>query len=1352
MSSETPRSRSMSWRRVALPIGLLAVLGGLVWWIVASDWIQTVYRDAQDQTYRGRQISVREVLWSPPQVLGPQEGPGPTDDEVDAGEGEGDAVQAEPRLLAPSAFATASRVVARRSSIGDFDLWLIERTADGWGEPRPLTEPEAKGVNSPANETSPWLAPNGRLLYFASDREGGFGGYDLWFSMLEGGGWTSPQNLGSRVNSPYDETEATLTPDGQLLVFATDRPIGFLYAPPPDWISIELETWKAADLNLAWAGRRVTRSGRLRWNDAQPLEAVTTAAAETSPAFSDDGSRLFFASDREGGLGGFDLYRTPRLLEGDADFTVTATSLSVGETENVGAPINSEGDELDPGLVDGGFTMVFEYRPVGFDRGAYVYSTTREVQSEVEIGSLPLQAFAAQFGRLFLLAVSAVGLVLLTWLFWRTRSRWSVSALMGAAVVALLIHAGLLYGFYFWRVGSEIFALARDTRPEPISLETSIAHVLNQEIRKVDIEVTEPERPVAQIERLVPSTDVTRKLDSFEDPGLKQLDIGVRPTEASPANLAAVRQRPLTKSEIPTGQRSELEAVERPTDAPRRDESARESVELPQVARAEQSAEPQVEPTVSRAAPTKVETETETPDVGERVLERTVDSPQELGSSSAVELATTPVHAPDSSDQLLPTRAATATDRRPTRIAALPVPAQSPTQETPDPSVELAVRNATATAPAQAPALGVKAPSARATQAADLVLEVGKWESLPVGLEPSEPTSAEEIFPETPLLPEARPGRIASTKRRLPEPAPRAARTEVAAGDARGTGSDPVRAVSSQSDVPRAVSAALRAPTASVEARPVSAKTSEPIAAPGASVVRLGPRPTPGLLSPTNRRVRQPRLSSSRLSMPEGSATETGDITSPGARALAESSEQRFVEPEIARLTATQRRVRSGENGPPAVGPGRPGPLADAVDVDRVGAGESATSAKGELSPLERSGPNRGGAAALEGKAVEIARASRERVRPTVRKLKLPEAKQAVDKEEKDLRVVRNEVHRLEIVQKGGGTRESEDAVRNALQWLSENQSANGRWDVDHSKSRGFQVQCDAAVTGLVILAFLGQNHTPGSKSPFAKKVERALAWMISQQKKDGSLAGPDRRYTMYTHGIATLALSEAYLMTRNEEYLEPLQRACQLILDAQNKTTGGWRYQPWPPLRGDTSITGWQVMALKSASGGGLNVPPAVFDRARHWLDVEVGGGSHGGLYGYSTKQDFRVAMVAEGLFTRQVLGARRGNKSIEEAARYLNTETEGGQNLENLYLLYYGTMALYQYQGWIWEAWNEQVRGFLVSSQRKQGELAGSWDADGPWCEAGGRFLSTALGALTLEVYYRYLPLYWSPGGESR
>lgn len=83
-----------------------------------------------------------------------------------------------------------------------------------------------------------------------------------------------------------------------------------------------------------------------------------------------------------------------------------------------------------------------------------------------------------------------------------------------------------------------------------------------------------------------------------------------------------------------------------------------------------------------------------------------------------------------------------------------------------------------------------------------------------------------------------------------------------------------------------------------------------------------------------------------------------------------------------------------------------------------------------------------------------------------------------------------------------------------------------------------------------------------------------------------------------------------------------------------------------------------------------------------------------------------------------------------------------------KNVYYWYYATQVLHNVPGPEWDKWNRQMRRVLIESQSKEGCAAGSWDPGKPykdaWADAGGRLMLTSLSALTLEVYYRYLPLY--------
>src|SRR5439155_2628432 len=119
----------------------------------------------------------------------------------------------------------------------------------------------------------------------------------------------------------------------------------------------------------------------------------------------------------------------------------------------------------------------------------------------------------------------------------------------------------------------------------------------------------------------------------------------------------------------------------------------------------------------------------------------------------------------------------------------------------------------------------------------------------------------------------------------------------------------------------------------------------------------------------------------------------------------------------------------------------------------------------------------------------------------------------------------------------------------------------------------------------------------------YAKNVDNGLKYLKLQQKGDGSF---NNSPTMYDHAIATMSLCEAYGMTADPTLKGPAQLAVKYIVAAQH-SAGGWRYRPGTP--GDTSVTGWQIQALKSAMLAGLSVPKDVATKASQFLDQVSGG-----------------------------------------------------------------------------------------------------------------------------------------------
>jgi hypothetical protein len=274
-------------------------------------------------------------------------------------------------------------------------------------------------------------------------------------------------------------------------------------------------------------------------------------------------------------------------------------------------------------------------------------------------------------------------------------------------------------------------------------------------------------------------------------------------------------------------------------------------------------------------------------------------------------------------------------------------------------------------------------------------------------------------------------------------------------------------------------------------------------------------------------------------------------------------------------------------------------------------------------------------------------------------------------------------------------------------------------------------------VTGLAVLAFMAAGHTH-RQGEYQKNVLNGLNYLLRIQGRDGNMAGEAETFAqMYCHGIATLALAEAYALTGENLLREPVQRAISYTLASQHSTDGGWRYRPGD--EGDTSQFGWQVMALKTAELGGLGIPQKSRDGMHRFLS-RVSSGRSGGLASYRPREQVSPTMTAEALACRFFLNTLRDEATINEAADYLD-QNRPGEGRANLYYWYYGTLAMHQVHDARWERWNEALQARLLPSQRHDGRLAGTWDPGVTvWGGYGGRVYTTAMGALCLESYYRF------------
>lgn len=333
---------------------------------------------------------------------------------------------------------------------------------------------------------------------------------------------------------------------------------------------------------------------------------------------------------------------------------------------------------------------------------------------------------------------------------------------------------------------------------------------------------------------------------------------------------------------------------------------------------------------------------------------------------------------------------------------------------------------------------------------------------------------------------------------------------------------------------------------------------------------------------------------------------------------------------------------------------------------------------------------------------------------------------------------------RNEVLTKQGGTLLTEAAVARALRWIADQQTRNGSWKLDslnYDPGRGV-VSSDQGGTALALLPFLGagQTHKAGL---YRKEVDAGLKYLLKNQRPDGDLRGGTMGEAgMYVHGQAAIVLCEAYAMTKDPKLAIPVKKAIQFIVEAQH-SQGGWRYRPGDP--GDTSVLGWQLMALQSARMAGLEVPNRSLQLADNYLDgVSV---SRGARFKYQERErSHSPNMSAEGLLCRLYLGAEPDSAPIKNGLRYLLRDHPPSYDYIDFYYWYYATQAFHHVGGEPWQEWNESMRDVLVRLQVNQGKHAGSWNVQGYLAEQGGRLYVTSLATCTLEVYYRHLPLFES------
>ena len=390
-----------------------------------------------------------------------------------------------------------------------------------------------------------------------------------------------------------------------------------------------------------------------------------------------------------------------------------------------------------------------------------------------------------------------------------------------------------------------------------------------------------------------------------------------------------------------------------------------------------------------------------------------------------------------------------------------------------------------------------------------------------------------------------------------------------------------------------------------------------------------------------------------------------------------------------------------------------------------------------------------------------------------------------------------------------GGSPASEAAVERGLLWLARHQAADGSWSFEHShcidpfgnptqpchcRAKGYIEGHTKASTATALLPFLGAGNTH-LQGPYKEVVYRGLEQLkttLDIELKELHPDDPDFVPTftgdLYGYGMTTLVMAEAFGMTGDPD-LKRYTAALATFLARHQHPLGGWRYELGQP--GDITVTGWQVIALKSCQLTGLPVHSDIFRQVDRFLTsltppapARPGRARLVGEHAEANARDFtryhylasfansttrepNECTSAIGLLCRLYTGWRRNDPRLMEGIeQLLQSKTHPALQL---YRNFYLAQILLQTKHPAWTHWNRRNRDYLVKMQvtetsRMQADHPafgaapceiGSWYLFDPRATSkdaardrhlapAGRLAHTALAILTLEVYYRLLPIY--------
>ncbi|MFP6855014.1 MAG: hypothetical protein VB980_04460 [Opitutales bacterium] len=1184
------------------------------------------------------------------------------------------------------------------------DLWTMDWNGKAWTNLHPID-----ALNTVAAEIGPDLSPDGNLLYFSSDRKGGLGGYDLWVSRRGSEGeWGEPVNLGENLNSAFHEYDPAFHDFSGRLYFSSNRPKRPLTQKEKDsWKGTLRELRFEEDYDLFSASFTAAGEEVLdipSFDPAERAHSLNTNFNEGQTALTARGDFLYFSSDRKGGEGGYDLYRS-RIYQGE-----------ILPPENLGRPVNTTFDDMDPTLTMEGHHLLFSSdreselaRPSGVLHFGMYRTIAREVTPmRLDEEQSGVWSFLDRMKWWILLLVAS--LIALYYLL----RQWSKAREMG--VVGLRTRC--MIGFVLFHVMLALLFSLKELVQEVIEFKEATVMEANLDVdalavEKEALDIREETTELPEVQESSEVQVAQQYVESYE----ASIEPAEAPTNQSIEDAFVADTVPAVLMEVPPPKNSADETAEDLSKPETQSLSALSfalpKFQLEQAEPHEAQAEPEFREFDDVSATTRADSRLKPV---ENVVEKTptIEMQEDFDTTDSSAVQSVDAPQPESEPSSEELTKVTEVDLPPARVSLLTDVALEAHREVEQgadaPKVESPTDDATvAKAAALAPNTDATVSPDRAQaeiRGGELAMAESTLRSVEAPKNANEESDNLENLSQAPLFDSN------STSE-----SPLALQLEGPTQTEEGDDDPDITAPSVDAAVAKAAN--LQNPTSPDEAQTAGATIREnALTKFSAATQKITPSPSD-----------QPATDSLAIfrnqPAPLAGGPKIGELASivrlEDVRDLAEGAAATEIASIAADSGVGKLASLSAVAAKPLASPKGLGPLTGLQST------ESALMKLPRLSLSPRfSSPT----------APDL-------INPVSLRLPVSGLSPRLSLESKPSTdnpyILRDPKQRARVLERLGGTEESEEAVSRALDWFSRNQEKNGRWSIN---KHGGQNGHDVASTSFALLCYFGWGAKHNEDGPYRETVDNALSWLLTQVKDNGDITNGNGN-GMYDQGVATLVLAEAYGLTKDPALRKPLQQAVDFVVKAQNQKHGAWDYRP-RSNRMDTSVSGWQLMALKSAALAGVDVPKRSFELAGIWLD-RVSTGSKKGIYGYDRPGHKTPAMVAEGMFSQQLLGKydSKHERMKESAANVLQNLPKGKSKQNNYYYWYYGCLSMYMHKGESWAKWNPVMRQILLDRQIKGGSDEGSWDyKHGKHSGAMGRVISTAMATLSLEVYYRYLP----------